>query len=383
MKNVPSASTGDSSNFIDVEIVSVDRQQTISFNHKWVQVKQPVGLQQSLPQQIQDEQITTGLATDPLLAMLCLVFAKNSELPSERSQLYKEGLEILLAKWDDKHQIERDGVYKRLSLQRKQDLLSQIALKTFAAGDYFFQQDVERYIADYIGNLPDAQTHPEILELDSAVVLQAIEAQHGLLVERVKGVYAFADSKFHQYFTARGIINSSNPQALEQSLSNLVNQITEPNWQEVFLFLVEMLPNADYLLSLIKQRTDALVAADAQLLFFLAWLNQKSQTEQAVCKPAAFRAFCLEFILGSESDSEENFAADLDFKLVPQLYQGELQNFALNPQQKYHLQQYYNANKLLLDCLNHACYISRTLRVELEGSLLVPAVSSQTESAIV
>jgi hypothetical protein len=38
---------------------------------------------------------------------------------------------VLLKKWDAKRNIERDQVYKKLSLKRKEDLLSQLAFATF------------------------------------------------------------------------------------------------------------------------------------------------------------------------------------------------------------------------------------------------------------
>ncbi len=40
--------------------------------------------------------------------------------------------------------------------------------------------------------------------------------------------------------------------------------------------------------------------------------------------------------------------------------------------QKAKLQQYYNANKLLVDCLNSDCYVSREVREQIEESLLLP-----------
>jgi hypothetical protein len=36
------------------------------------------------------------------------------------------------------------------------------------------------------------------------------------------------------------------------------------------------------------------------------------------------------------------------------------------------LQQYYNANELLVDCLNSDCYVSRDVRQEIEETLLLP-----------
>ena len=41
-------------------------------------------------------------------------------------------------------------------------------------------------------------------------------------------------------------------------------------------------------------------------------------------------------------------------------------------EQKRQLTQYYEANKLLVDCLNSECYVSRSLREEIEATLLLP-----------
>lgn len=41
-------------------------------------------------------------------------------------------------------------------------------------------------------------------------------------------------------------------------------------------------------------------------------------------------------------------------------------------EQKELLQQYYDANKLLVDCLDSDCYVSRQVRQEIEDTLLSP-----------
>ena len=49
------------------------------------------------------------LATNPLLlTLLCLMFEESADFPSNRSELYKEGLNVLLRKWDAKRSIERE-----------------------------------------------------------------------------------------------------------------------------------------------------------------------------------------------------------------------------------------------------------------------------------
>lgn len=328
---------------------------------------------------LEDNKLIKQISTNPLLlTLLGLVFEETGEFPSNHLQLYKEGLDILLKKWDALCNIERDRIYKKLSLQRKKDLLSHIALKTFERGNYFFKQkELEQYIANYIRNLPDAQTNSEELQLNSEAVLKSILAQHGLLVERAKGIYSFCDITLHEYFTAREIINSPEPQALEKALQNLGERITETRWREVFLLAVGMLRNADYLLSLMKYQTDAIVASDRGLQNFLAWNNQKSSSGKAPYKPSAFRAITIEFVLSLDFDArtlDDNLANDLNFAPARvHAYTHDLQNRQFSEQQKKALKQYYDANKLLVDCLDNAHYVTRTVREELQETWLVPS----------
>ncbi len=179
---------------------------------------------------------------------------------------------MLLKKWDAKRGIYRDQVYKKLSPQRKEDLLSKIALTTFEAGDYFFKKkEAERYITDYIRNLPGANTDEEALQLDSEAVLSSIEAQHGLLIERAKGIYSFSHLTFHEYFTAREII--INQQSSEEALRKLVSHLTDRQWREVFLLAAGMSSLADRLLLLMKHKADHLIDGCESLEQILYWVN--------------------------------------------------------------------------------------------------------------
>ena len=47
-------------------------------------------------------------------------------------------------------------------------------------------------------------------------------------------------------------------------------------------------------------------------------------------------------------------------------------NWKFNNEQKKLLQQYYDANLLLVECLNSDCYVSREVRQEIEETLLLP-----------
>ena len=289
--------------FTEVEVADFDIEQIATFATKWFAAKDPSKSNRFI-QKLKQNPPIQELATNPLLlTLLCLMFEELAEFPSNRSELYKEGLNVLLRKWDAKRNIEREQVYKKLSIQHKEDLLSQIALTTFGRGDYFFRQkELEQHIADYIRNLPGVSTDVEALQLDCEAVLKSIEAQHGLLVERARLIYSFSHLTFQEYFTAREIVASSDPQALETALKNLVSRITEKRWREVFLLSVGMLRNADYLLQLMKQQIDALLAQDKHLQTFLTWGSQKSRLVNANYRLATVRAFYFDLDLARALD---------------------------------------------------------------------------------
>jgi predicted NACHT family NTPase len=281
--------------FTEVEVADFDDQQIAEFVTNWFQAQNPKKALQFI-EKLQENQRIKELATNPLLlTLLCLLFGESTDFPANRSELYEQGLDVLLRKWDGTRGIERDQAYRQLSLKRKEDLLGQLALTTFEQGNYFFKQrQAQQYITDYIQNLPDAPTNPEALELDSRAVLKSIEAQHGLLIERARGIYSFSHLTFHEFFTARNIALSRQPQ---EAFQQLVCHMKDKPWREVFLLTVGILPNADDLVRLMKQYVDALVASDEKIQQFLSWINQKSLSVKASYKPAAVRAFYLDLDL--------------------------------------------------------------------------------------
>ncbi|PZU97941.1 MAG: signal transduction protein [Pseudanabaena sp.] len=254
------------------------------------------------------------LATNPLLlTLLCLVFDEYGDFPTNRSELYREGLDVLLKKWDAKRNIERHQIYKNLSMQRKEDLLAQVAYTTFNQGDYFFRQvDLERYITDYIRNLPKAHTNEEELHLDSAAIIKAIEAQHGLFVERAKGIYSFSHLTFQEYLTAREIIFNGN----QQTLLFLASKIAEERWQDVLRLAVSMMRTADELLLLMQKQCNLIIEGDEQLQSFLDWVNQKASSIPINGSIRSIRAFYLTLGRGLSQSTPANAANVLARTLV-------------------------------------------------------------------
>ncbi|BAZ53485.1 hypothetical protein NIES4103_61630 [Nostoc sp. NIES-4103] len=449
-------------NFIEVEVADFDNEQIKTFATKWFKDKavEP----KTFIQCLEDNSRIKQLAVSPLLlTLLCLAFEESGDFPANRSELYKEGLDALLKKWDAKRGIQRDQVYKKLSVQRKEDLLSKIALTTFERGDYFFKQKIaEQYITEYIRNLPGANTDEEVLQVDSEEVLRSIEHHHGLVVARAKGIYSFSHLTFHEYFTAREIVFVK--QLSEEALQGLVNRMVEKRWREVFFLSVGMSPSADRLLLLMKQKVDSILADDEYLQHLLMWCNEKSLVVDIKYKKAIIRAFYFAFsvrnkveigyprlililtllsrIIFNSKVENDNFIYDelrdtmsftlishldnqtiytdidwciISLYLVPKTKQALLQLreqlptldynknifkkwWKINGQnwsnqfysviEQYHnsidiiwqftekqqdlIKQYYDANLLLIECLNSNCYVSYEVRQYIEDTLLLP-----------
>jgi len=240
---------------------------------------------------LEDNKSIQELATNPLLlTLLCLVFDEYGDFPANRSELYREGLDVLLKKWDVKRNIERHQLYKNLSMQRKEDLLGQVACETFKRGDYFFRQiDLENYITEYIRNLPKAHHSEDSLQLDSEAIIKAIESQHGLFVERAKGIYSFSHLTFQEYLAAREFVYNGN----SETLNLLASKITDHRWQDILRLAVGMMRSADELLTSMKEQCDRLLAGDHQLQSLLRWVNQKADSTQVNDHLQSVRAFYL------------------------------------------------------------------------------------------
>ncbi|MEH1787637.1 MAG: NACHT domain-containing NTPase [Nostoc sp.] len=259
--------------FTDVEIAPFTSDQIRAFAQKWFVAFSKTNIQDGQAQSVQfiqkldlakNWQFRQLVVTPLFLHLGCWVFHDQEKFPTKRTDFYKQGLDLLLGKWDEARGIERDEVYRGFLLPQKLKLLSQIAAATFEQGHYFFEQRVvEQYISDYIQNLTNEPIDAESLQIESEAALRAIEAQHGLLAERARGIFSFSYLAFQEYFTARKIVASYNLEAFGQALSGLVSHITDPHWREIFLLTATMLRSADSLVQLMKQQIDTLVAQGA------------------------------------------------------------------------------------------------------------------------
>ncbi|MEL6440442.1 MAG: NACHT domain-containing NTPase [Cyanobacteria bacterium J06621_8] len=310
--------------FTYVELADFNPSQVEMFAQRWFVAtaedpKRGKNKAQEFIQQLRhkDNQAIRELVTTPiLLNLICSVFQERLSFPDKRARLYQEGLDIMLVRWDRSRGIERDHAYHNLALADKIKLLSHLAAVNFQQGNYFLEIDaLLQTIADYLAAVRETPQDRETLYLDSKAVLRAIEVQHGLLVERAKGIYSFSHLTFQEYLTARKIVSSSDTEELHHSLEELATQISNPQWREVILLTASMLPNADYLIEQLKIQADGFLNQDSQLQKLLQLIDQKTQSLSLSYEPAALRAFYLSLF----HNRDLNLALSLDSQLAQDL----------------------------------------------------------------
>jgi len=217
------------------------------------------------------------LARTPLLlTLLCLAFNETLTFPQRRVEVYEEALDALLKKWDSSRRIRRDEVYRKLSLGHKENMLASIAAETFERNEYFIpQRELERRITDYVRNVPPHDTNEAT---DGEAILKAIEAQHGIFVERARTIYSFSHLTFQEYFTAKYIVAN----AAKGTLTNLVRaHCADERWREVFLLTTSLLPDAGQFMKTFRHSVDELLGSDEKLRELLGWADKKSTSIQA------------------------------------------------------------------------------------------------------
>ncbi|MEO1209332.1 MAG: NACHT domain-containing protein [Cyanobacteria bacterium J06638_20] len=226
------------------------------------------------------------LARSPLfLALLCLVFEASGTFPANQTELYETMVSFLLKKWDVERTLAPNPVHKTLSLRREEDLLSRIAFRMVEADQHFLEQSyLEKHIQGFIRNLPGANTDAHHLKVESQAILKAIAAQHGVLVERARGIYSFSHLAIQGYFAAR---------ELQENLlyAPVPGYFIEKRWRHAVQLAVERMPQADRVLQSLKRAIDGQLADNDRCQAFLGWVAEKANTTRADYKPAGLRAF--------------------------------------------------------------------------------------------
>jgi hypothetical protein len=224
--------------------------------------------------------------TPLLLTLLCAVYNESQNLPKQRAALYGEALEVWLRKWAAEKRIRQGEIYRELSLELEKLLLSEIAYRSFAEDQLFFsKRELTTQIREFLMSNLNAPKH-----LDAEAVLNAIQVQQGILVERARDAYSFSHLTFQEYLTAQYIVD-------ERQLSTFVTQhLTDRRWREVFILVSGLMRGADELLELVEREAQRMINTE-KLKALTAWTNKVTAESEGDFKPVAKRVIALFYAL--------------------------------------------------------------------------------------
>jgi len=212
----------------------------------------------------------TDLAKTPLLlALFCLAYEETLCFPRRMVDLYEDAASALLRRWDSSRGIVRDDVYKTLSPGRKVQLISRFAFRTFSHRELLIRKDRAcRIVSDYMRELPPSDYSGEA---DPLQILTSLEAQHGIVVERAAGVYAFSHLTLHEFFTAKHLLENSTEDELHKLL---LKNATDPQWREVILMLCSLSNDATRLIGALLYKLDSLIKDRPEIYEVLKELHE-------------------------------------------------------------------------------------------------------------
>lgn len=274
--------------FRDVIMADFGDEQIQQFITNWFRSKedQHVGTAAKCWELLQqsDYASTRELAQTPLLlTFLCLVFDDAQAFPKQRAILYKDALDVLLKRWAAEKRIQRDPIYQDLTLTLEEMMLAEIAYTCFEVDRLFFSgREVIEQIRTFLANNLNAPKH-----LDGDAILNAIQVQQGILVERARNALSFSHLTLQEYLTAQHITDN-----------NLIDQLVtdhlcDQRWREVFLLIAGLMRGgADALLLQMETAASHFINTD-RLKNLLHWTEQATEGSEGDFKPAAKRSAAL------------------------------------------------------------------------------------------
>jgi hypothetical protein len=197
-------------------------------------------------------------------------------------------------RWAAEKRVHHDPVYQDLHPEFELQMLAEIAGPAYSEGQIFFsKRGLEQSISGFlIGELNAPKT------LNASAVLQAIEVQQGLIVQRAEDVYSFSHLTLQEYLTATYFVENGKVDEL------VTRYLYSPRWEEVFLLVAGMLGKADDLLSWMLDRTDAFVSSFKRTIDLLTWVQRCTHGSGVITDGVVMRTSALLYVLSRNRDLE-------------------------------------------------------------------------------
>ncbi|MDP9082043.1 MAG: NACHT domain-containing protein [Bacteroidota bacterium] len=277
--------------FSDIEIANFNEQQVRTFISNWFNSERDVttGAAERLSSLLFDpiNIATLELARTPLLlTFLCIVYDAGQQFPANRSSLYRRALDILLERWSAEKRIHNEDIYQNLNSDLEIQMLSDIAAYFYNKDKtLFYADELKEQITKFVENTMGVSLPP------ASKILEAIEIQQGLLVERMIDVYSFSHLTIQEYLTA---FYYHSPVRMPLFIEK---HCFDRKWREVFILQAGMSHSEDMLL-LFSRFLKSYSAKNLILQEGVKWVNKVARSDnspEGVCKRIMLLSFLIRY----------------------------------------------------------------------------------------
>lgn len=277
--------------FADIEIADFDNDQIKIFAGNWFSKKEDLlsGTVLHFTNLLFNpvNAATLELARTPLLlTFLCLSYDEGQQLPINRSSLYRRALSILLERWAAEKRIHNEEIYQNLNSDIEIEMLSEIAAHFYQKEQtMFYADELKEQIRLFLEHTLDIRLPPV------SRILEAIEIQQGLFVQRATEIYSFSHLTIQEYLTAFYYYSAAKmPQLISSHIFN-------EKWREVFLLQAGM-PRSEDMLKLMIDYLKRYSREQPVLREAIDWVNRIMKTdisEEDACKRVVLLGFILSY----------------------------------------------------------------------------------------
>lgn len=332
--------------FPQVKIANLNDEQIASFAIRWFAAFDPTKSNRFI-QKLKANSSIRELANNPLLLMLlCLIFSKSDDFPANPLELYKEGLNLLLKKWDAKRNIEREQTHKKvflvaMAMLRNADYLLQLMKQQI---DDLLAQDeqLQAFLTWVSQKSRDVHADYKPVTVRAFYFDLALSRALALVGGTLELARAFAST-----LTCNLECSLALDLALDRALA--LNQV------------VDLTLNPNLVFERVLERTLAHARTFDPML---------ERTLQQLLEQLPNFGRDRKKFKHWWSTHGQNWTEQLRSVMIEHRHLGY--NWQFSAQQRKALKQYYNANQLLVDCLNSNFYVTRKVREEIEATLLLP-----------
>lgn len=220
--------------FCDVVLTDFDERQISAFVKNWFSASGDLdrNTAEKLIDRIMDPSHSAILelaGTPLLLTFICIVYDSTQKLPPNRSTLYERALRILLEEWAAEKRVHNSPVFEALTSDLEIEVLSELAHPAFEDDELFFSREK---LTDFFDRWLANELHKP-KDLKGSEILDAIEKQQGLLVQRASGIYSFSHLTIQEFLAARRLKEAPD-------LRFIGKHLIDDRWREVFLLMCGM-----------------------------------------------------------------------------------------------------------------------------------------------